>query len=213
MSSLKAAGDNVLLQTFANLGLRFRYKTLYMPYTGCTDERLLALLKKSDEIAFTELYNRYWKLLFSVASNKTGSLTDAEEIVQDVFTDLWKRRATVEIRLSIKSYLAAAIKFQVYSLLAKRQREQKALEFSVSQKVFTPEQELDFKNLQISLCENIASLPEKCQLIYLLKQEGLSNKEIAKSLDISIKTVEGQVTTALRRLRTGMDYLFLIFFK
>lgn len=184
-----------------------------MSYAGCIDERLLDLLKTGDEMAFTELYNRYWKLLFSVAANKLGSLIDAEEIVQEVFADIWKRREALEIRVSIKSYLAAATKFQVYSLLAKKQKQLKTLEGLINQNVFTPEQELDFKNLQISLHENTTALPEKCRLIYLLKQEGLSNKEIAKSLDISIKTVEGQVTTALRRLRAGLDYLFVIFFR
>lgn len=184
-----------------------------MSYTGCTDERLLDLLKTGDEMAFTALYDRYWKLLFSVAFNKMGSLDDAEEIVQDVFADLWKRREALEIKLSVKSYLAAATKFQVYSSFAKKQRERKALEVLTGENVFTPEQELDFKDMQIRLHEAVSSLPDKCQLIYLLKQEGHSNKEIAKSLNISIKTVEGQATTALRRVRTGLGYLFLIFFK
>ena len=166
-----------------------------------------------DEKAFTEIYERYWKLLFSIAFNKTGSLHDAEEMVQDIFADIWRRRATIEIKVSLKSYLAAATRFEVYSFLAKEKREQDMANGIASENVLTPEQELDFKNLQISIQENISSLPEKCQLIYLLKQEGLSNKEVAKTLDISVKTVENQTTTAMRRLRTGIDYLFLIFFK
>lgn len=182
-------------------------------YFTYNDQQLIDLLKAGNEAAFTELYNRYWKLLFSVAANKTQNLADAEEMVQDVFADLWKRRETLEIKLSIKSYLAAATKFQVYSFLAKKQKEQKALQGIYDENVLTPEQELDFKNLQINLHQNISALPEKCQLIYLLKQEGLSNKEVAEALDISVKTVEGQTTTALRRLRTGIDYFFLIFFK
>jgi RNA polymerase sigma-70 factor (ECF subfamily) len=193
--------------------MHFAIKLFCMLYAACADERLLVLLKTGDEIAFTELYNRYWKLLFSVAGNKLGSLVDAEEIVQEVFADIWKRKETLEIRVSVKSYLAAATKFQVYTFLAKKQKQLKAGQVLINENVLTPEQELNFKNLQISLHESISSLPEKCQLIFLLKQEGLSNKEIAKSLDISIKTVERQVTTALRRLRTGLDYLFLIFFK
>lgn len=182
-----------------------------MSYAGCTDKRLLDLLKMSDELAFTELYNRYWKLLFSIAFHKLGSLFDAEEIVQEVFADIWKRREALSITLSVKSYLAAATKFQVYAFLAKKQKGRN-LKPVLNENVLTPEQELDFKNLQISLHENITSLPEKCQLIFLLKQEGLSNKEIAKSLDISIKTVEGQATKALRRLHAGVDYVFFLFF-
>jgi RNA polymerase sigma-70 factor (family 1) len=184
-----------------------------MRYAACADERLLLLLKSGDEKAFTEIYNRYWKLLFSVATNKIGNLADAEGMLQEVFADLWRRRETVEIRVSLKSYLAAAIKFQVYSSLSKKHRQLRAEQVSSEQYVFTPEQELYFKTLQISLHESITSLPEKCRLIYLLKQEGLSNKQIAKSLDISVKTVEGQMTTALKRLRTGIGYLFLVFFK
>jgi RNA polymerase sigma-70 factor (ECF subfamily) len=184
-----------------------------MSWAAYTDEQLLALLKKSDERAFTEIYNRYWKLLFSVAANKTGSLADAEEMVQDVFADIWKRREVLEIKVSIKSYLAAAIKFQVYTFLLKKQKRQRGLEDMPNARVLTPEQELDFKILQISLHEKISSLPEKCRLIYLLKQQGLSNKEVAERLDLSIKSVEGHTTTALRRLRTGIDLLFLIFFK
>lgn len=184
-----------------------------MSYAAYTDEELLLLLKTGDEAAFTEIYNRYWKLLFSVAANKTGSLVDAEEMVQEVFADVWKRRESMKIKLSVKSYLAGAIKFQVYSFLAKKKRQQTILQGIAGENVRTPQQELDFKNLQITIQENVTSLPEKCRLIYLLKQEGLSNKEIAKSLNISIKTVEGQTTTALSRLKTGIDYLFLIFFK
>jgi RNA polymerase sigma-70 factor (family 1) len=184
-----------------------------MRYVAFADERLLLLLKSGDGKAFTEIYNRYWKLLFSVATNKIGNVVDAEEMVQEVFADLWRRRESVEIKLSVKSYLAAAIKFQVYSSLAKKHRQLTAEQGLLEGPVFTPEQELDFKTLQIRLHESIASLPEKCRMIYSLKQEGLSNKQIATSLAISVKTVEGQMTTALRRLRTGLDYLFLIFFR
>lgn len=184
-----------------------------MSYASYTDEQLLSLLKMGDEAAFTELYNRYWKLLFSVASNKTGSLVDAEEMVQEVFADIWKRRKILKITHSVKSYLAAATKFQVYSCLSKKRKQQKILQGMVNPTVPTPEQELDFRTLHISIHKKISSLPEKCQLIYLLKQEGLSNKEVADTLNISIKTVESQTTTALRRLRTGLNYLCIFFFR
>ncbi len=92
-------------------------------YSKLDDNELIDLMKTDDSLAFTEIYNRYWKLLFSVAGNKSDNLADAEEIVQEVFFDLWKRRKTISIQLSLKSFLAAAVKFQVYSGLAKKHRE------------------------------------------------------------------------------------------
>ena len=62
-------------------------------YSSHTDEQLLLLLKEGNEAAFTEIYRRFWKLLFSVAANKLNDPEDAKELVQDVFTNLWKRRA------------------------------------------------------------------------------------------------------------------------
>src|SRR5687768_6908742 len=93
-----------------------------MLYASHTDEELLTLLKKGNEQAFTELYNRYWKLLFSIAYQKTEQPADAEEIVQDVFADLWKRRKKTVIQVSIKSYLAAATKFHIYDYWSDKQK-------------------------------------------------------------------------------------------
>ncbi|HEY0298314.1 MAG TPA: sigma factor, partial [Arachidicoccus sp.] len=88
-------------------------------YSTYDDAQLLELLKESNEAAFSEIYYRYWDLMFSLAANKSGSNEDAREIVQDVFVSIWNRRAELKINYSVKTYLAAAIKLKVYSFLAK----------------------------------------------------------------------------------------------
>jgi RNA polymerase sigma-70 factor (ECF subfamily) len=179
------------------------------------ESELLRKIAQGDETAFTEVYHSYWKLLFSVAANKLNNLADAEEVVQDVFADLWKRRATINIQQSLKSYLAAAAKFQVYNLLNKRYRQYQHEQFLQQQPSITMqvEEKYDLKILQEQLQQTAARLPERCRLIYELSREaGLSNKEIAQSLDISEKTVENQMTKALKALRTSLKSFFSFLF-
>ena len=191
-----------------------------MPHQpGHMDNELLRKMAQGNETAFTEIFHQYWKLLFSVAANKLNNLADAEEVVQDVFADLWKRRAEIVIQQSLKSYLAAAVKFQVYSLLYKRYR-QRNYEQSLQQdtsvtsyRVNAVEEEYDLKVLQEKLQQTAAQLPERCRLVYELSREaGLSNKEIAQSLNISEKTVENQITKALKSLRTSLKSFFSFLF-
>lgn len=179
------------------------------------ESELLRKLAQGDEAAFTSIYYQYWKLLFSVAANKLDNFADAEEVVQEVFADLWKRREEINIRQSLKSYLAAAVKFQVYNLMYKKHR-QRLHEQAMQQHTSTTspiEEQYDLKTLQEQLQQTAALLPERCKLVYELSREkGLSNKEIAQTLDISEKTVENQMTKALKQLRTSLKSFFPFLF-
>ncbi|PUZ19436.1 RNA polymerase sigma-70 factor, ECF subfamily [Chitinophaga costaii] len=184
-------------------------------YTGYNDGELVGLLQQGDHRAFEELYNRYWKLVFSVALSKLDNYTEAEEIVQEIYTDLWARRQTAEIR-SVKHYLAASVKYQVMTLLARRnRRNQLESGLQAAPSFTTPtSQRLEFNQLLQELEQLVDALPEKCQLIYRLSREqGYSHKAIATQLNISSKTVETQITRALARIRKGLnDAAFFHFF-
>lgn len=174
-----------------------------------SEQELLSLLKEDSDTAFTQIYYQYWKLLFAVAANKLDSTTDAEEIVQEVFADLWRRRHEIRIEQSLKAYLATAVKFQVYTLLARRHREAQRQAGIQDTWAIAPDDVFRQKELQEQLYHITQELPDKCRLVYQLSREaGLSNKEIAAKLDISEKTVENQMTKALKRLRG----VFRIFF-
>ena len=185
-------------------------------YKQYTDDQLLLLLKQGDSRAFDEIYHRYWKLLFGIAANKLDDIADAEEVVQDVFADLWKRQTQVAISKSLKSYLAGAVKFKVYSTLARRYRlkQNKAqLAEQTSSDTALPVDELyRIKQLEEELTRASNDLPERCRLIYQLsRQEGYSNKQIAYQLNISEKTVESQITRALKQLRLALQSMLSMF--
>jgi len=175
----------------------------------------MQLLRDGEEGAFTEIYNRYWAVLFNVAANKTGSLAEAEELVQDLFLDIWNRRTTIDITSNLRAYLAVALKYRVINLLARRQRKARFEQYAgkkMSIADSSTEQWLGFHELNERISRLVAELPDKCRIVYQLRKEiGYSQREIAVHLQISEKAVEAHVSRALKALRTGIRFfLFLM---
>ena len=81
-------------------------------YSALDDFELLQFLKKDDEHAYTEIYNRYWKLLFYTAYNVIQTKTEVQDAIQEVFIALWQRRKEAVIQ-NLKPYLLQATRFQV----------------------------------------------------------------------------------------------------
>lgn len=183
-----------------------------------TDEQLIELLKSGDDIAFTVLYDRYWEKLLERAISRLKSTEEAREVVQNAFIRLWNRRERLDIKYSFYTYMAAVLKYEILRKLVERKKMRQMSEdlaanlASISLTVSPTEQQLDFKDLQQRLEESIVNLPEKCRLIFKLSREkGMSNKEIAASLNISPKTVEAHISNAIKKLRSSLN-LFFVFF-
>ncbi|HVW62432.1 MAG TPA: RNA polymerase sigma-70 factor [Puia sp.] len=173
------------------------------------DDTLVKLLRRGNDAAFTEIYHRYWNRLFSVAANKLNyDLKLAEELVQDIFLDLWHRRGILDIRSSLSLYLAAAMKYKVIDARLKKKRMAAYAENLAAQTSpgdTSTEKQISFDELQHELSALVSSLPEKCQLVYKLSREaGYSQKEIARHLSISEKTVESHLARAVKTLRLGL---------
>ena len=176
-------------------------------YNDATDNDLLLLLKSDNEAAFTTLYNRYWKKLFVVASYRVGSLEEAEEIVQDIFTALWKRRNTLVLTSDLAKYLAVSVKYRVVKVLDKHYNKRRYIDsLVISEQVDnSTEERLSFDELCEELAKYVKQLPERCQLVFRLSREdGLSQKQIAETLQISEKTVEAHLGKAFKTLRTKL---------
>ncbi|HVK47360.1 MAG TPA: sigma-70 family RNA polymerase sigma factor [Pseudobacter sp.] len=181
-------------------------------YSTYHDSDLLTSLRDGDHLAFSELYNRYWERMLYVAAAKTSSIAIAEEIVQDIFLDLWERRASLNITGTLESYLAVAVKYRVINAQAKKKREEAYRQSAILQQMHidnSTQEQIDHEELKKRLARQISLLPDKCRLTYQLrKDEGLSQKEVAAKLRISEKAVEANITRALKALRS----VFRIFF-
>ncbi len=183
-----------------------------------TDHELAAMLKNSSETAFGFIYKQYWHKLLAIAGNRLNDAEDAEEVVQNIFLNLWKRRETFVLKVGFENYFAVAVKFEVINQLAKqakiaRHNEAFAQSFHQSNEAHI---NYDLKLLQQQLEDTISTLPHKCQLVFRMsRQAEYTNKKIAKELNLSEKAIEKHITSALKVLRKRfgqhLSILFLFF--
>lgn len=184
-------------------------------YNTYKDEDLLSCIKEDDENAYTVLYDRYWKRMFWQIARKLNSSQIAEELVQDIFADIWIRRHKISIQISFVAYLSAAVKYKVMNTQAKQYRElsyKKHQEYTQNSTLNTVEQYLSFEELRERLEQELALLPEKCSLSFkLCREEGFSQKEAAIQLQTTQKAVERNIARAVKSLSATMRQ-FLSFF-
>lgn len=170
------------------------------------DKKLLKGLRENDHEAFRYLYETYWDKLYVVARKRLGNAWEAEEVVQDIFCNLWRRRAGLQLRGGFENYLAVAVKFEVINRFAKRAHVaayRQHLEEHYSEPDQDTLRQLDLDELRRRLETTVQTLPRKCSIVYRMSREqGFTNKQIAEELNISTKTVEGHLSRALKVLRS-----------
>lgn len=187
-------------------------------YQSYDNRLLLTLLAKSDELAFSEIYNRYWSKLYGIAYNRLNEMQAAEDVVHDVFASLWANREKVLIE-NLEGYLGSACKYMVLGLMKKKVQEQKFFNASKSTPDFemaTIENAIHYKRILAIVQSEVELLPEKCRMIFnFSRQEGKPVREIANELQISPKTVENQLNKALKHIKMVtkplMSFIFLMF--
>lgn len=176
------------------------------------DEDLVAMLNDGSESAFDLIYERYWKKLYNEAYKRLNDSSDSEEIVQDVFIDLWKKRQVRQID-NLRGYLLGAVRYQVFAVYHKR-RNLPAFEEPLDYMALSNDA-ADSDYLREELIAGIhlwlETLPEKRREIFRLRYlEGLSTLEIARALDISRKTVQNQLLTSQQSLRESIGRLLTL---
>lgn len=169
------------------------------------DASLVSMIKKDDREAFAILYNQYWRSLLTYASKRLPTIQDAEEVVQEIFINLWERRHTLEISGSLDAYLHAAVRYKIYNRYRDYFNNHQAHlipGLDEVEDITATDEQLDHKELESKMRSAIDSLPCKCRDAFLLSRESsLSNKNIAQRLGISVNTVEKHIGKALRLLR------------
>lgn len=182
-----------------------------------SDEVLISMLKEGILSAFGELYNRYWKLLIIKAFHRLNSREDAEEVVQELFIKIWRRRQRIQLQFSFKTYIFAALRYEIMYFIAKQQYRKDDVSIDDPDYIgfWAQEEEfhsLEMKELQQKVNVIVDSLPEKCRVIFKMsREEGMTAKNIADQLSLSPRTVETQIGKAIRVLKKHLKVLILIF--
>ncbi|MBO9205302.1 MULTISPECIES: RNA polymerase sigma factor [Niastella] len=176
-----------------------------------TDEILLQLLKANNELAFKEIYTRYWQRLFETAYHRLASRETAKELVQTVFLRIWEKRHSNHIT-HLQSYLQTAIKNSVINYVAATLVHKRYLQHIINTGSTTyqgAESTLTIHELSQAIDKAVAALPAKTRQVFRLSRfDHLSIREIATILNISEKAVEYHITQSLKTLRSYLkDYL------
>ncbi|MGV3604604.1 MAG: RNA polymerase sigma factor [Dyadobacter fermentans] len=181
-------------------------------YQGCTDSALLALIAEGDELAFAEVYRRYKGVLFLHARRILGNDEEGKDVLQELFTTLWTRRTSIDLKTNLSAYLYASVRNRVFDVIAHRKVEARyiaSLAAFIEQGEYVTDQHVQVKELRELIEQEIALLPPKMREVFeLSRKEELSYKEIADQLHISDKTVKKQVNNALHILREKLDIVF-----
>ena len=188
------------------------------------DRSHIESLKKDDFAAFDALFKKYARSLYAFALSITKETYVAEEITQLVFMKVWEKRSKIEEHHSFKSFLFSIAYNETISWLRKEKSEKRKIEsftnsinYSSNETSYT----IEFNNISKLANDLIDTLPEKRKHVFKLSREqGLTNKEISEKLNISIKTVENQITSALRTLKEklgeqeilGVLFFFIMFY-
>jgi len=183
------------------------------------NEILVAALKRGDEKAYMFLLDEYHGKLHAYALSLINDFSMAQDIVQSVFLKTWQFRKNLDSRFSIQGFLYKLVYNEFVNTYQKKQSmmllQQKYVE-SLKQVVEKTDAK-EFEKLVALVTKEISKLPTKCQQIFnLSKKEGLTNIEIAEYLNISVKTVENQITKAYsilrKKLKTRLEMVFFLVF-
>jgi len=176
-------------------------------FSHYSDQDLLAAIREDDEKAFAELFRRYWRKVHGMAYARVRSKEVTEEIVQELFTSLWDKRATQSIE-HLSSYLYQAVKFKVLNHLEAKLVQEKYWDYYqkfIPQKADSTDVAVEYNDLMQAIEKGMQQLPEKSQKVFRLNRlEGRSVSEIANLLNLSEKAIQYHLTTSVKKLRVHL---------
>lgn len=180
------------------------------------DKYLVRLFQSNSDKAVEVLFNTYYTQLCKRVNRVINNAVMAEDIVQDVFYNFWDKRDKIKINTSVSSYLNRMALNAAFTYIRKVKNVSiielnEQIAGSHTQADTGGDEKYIFKEMQEKICRIIESLPPKCKLVFTMSRfDEMSNQQIADHLSISVKTVENQMTKALRTFRTNLAIIVMI---
>ena len=174
------------------------------------EQQLLSALRFGNEAALRQIFDRHYPLLLSDIYRLSPDESTCQDLAQELFVDLWNKRESLDIHTSLRAYLrrAAVNKSLNYIKASRRVQFDDTDDLAYLPDTTVSDQHKQEKQdtLEDALHAAINTLPEKCRIVFNLSRfEQLSHREIAEQLGISVKTIENQITKAMKILREAMS--------
>lgn len=177
-------------------------------YSAYSDQELTALLKKGEDRAFEQIYKKYSTRIYGNILKLVHDEAVADDLLQDLFLQIWARRAHIDTKKSFQSYLFTCSKHLVYNFLRRSSLEKQVssyLSYNNTELYSHIQEELDHKETEVFYKDAIAKLPPQRQKIYTLcKIEGHSYEEVAQLLGITTSTIHDHIVKANRAIKEQM---------
>ena len=196
------------------LNLIYRYRLRLPPHhTESADQisRLQALVARDDQTAFSELYQLFGKKLIQFAASLTRSEESSEELVEDVFVNIWANRSTITEIENLTVYLYVSVKNRALTMLARKAKELITapfdyLEPALDEFAADPYDLMITAEMMGKMKLAIDGLPPRCKMIFkLVREDGLRYREVAEILNISINTIDAQMAIAVKKICLALD--------
>ena len=171
------------------------------------DRQLVSRLRVGDKKAFEEIFRKYREKIYYFAIRYYNSAEDAENVVQDVFIKLWDEREGVKEELSLNNYIYTIAKNHLFNIQRKKINEKAYRSYIVDHLVQSSnlENELIYADLKSGVDKIIDELPAQRKKVFIMgNMEGMSNKEIASTLNLSVRTIEVHKSLALQTIRKAL---------
>lgn len=187
-------------------------------YSVYSDQELLALLVVDDQIAYTEIYNRYKRLLYAFALRRLNNEEEVEDLLHELFMSLWTKRKQLNHELLLAPYLYNAVRYQIINIFSKRKISARYLEsfnqyLSNEFNVEETDHLVRHKELSALIEKEISALPKKMREVFeLSRKTGYTRKEIAHELNLSEETVKSHMHHALKILKLKLGTMSVLLF-
>jgi len=184
-----------------------------------TDQELVRTLKKGDVFAFNELFHKYSQKVYNFSIKHLENEEDVKDLVQEIFMKIWDKRKEIDANKSFNGFLFTITLNLIRNYFRKKVKDRKLINkwleetepYSDSTKL-----SIEFRSLEKVVNTIVEQLPPKRRMVFRLsRNEGLSNDDIARRMNIQKKTVENHLNLALRYLRERLQeqsFLVILFF-
>lgn len=178
-------------------------------YRELSDLELHSLIQSGDQAAFTEIYDRYWSVLYLHARHMLNNQDYASDVVQEVFVGVWNKKSQIDLSVSLKAYLYRSTRNRVLNMVRSGKMDgdyKNHLLRIYEDKEYTTDDQVRYNELRNLIEKEVTLLPKKMREVFeLSRSQNLSHSEIAALLEISDATVKKQISRAIHILRKKLN--------